>query len=202
MNFLAHLHIADHCDSDLSGNLLGDFVKGNPNGKFPLAVVQGIKMHRFVDKYTDTHQVALTQKRLFVKQHQRFAPIALDLFWDHCLSKHWSQFHNQGIDVFCHSCARETQTKMLDLSTPERYQRVISAMWEGNWLLSYKKFDNIGRALHRMSLRSPRMGPLADCFIDLNEHYETFEDAFFELYPQVLDATKLHANTIAKEIIQ
>lgn len=28
MNFLAHLHIAKHCNSNLAGNLLGDFVKG------------------------------------------------------------------------------------------------------------------------------------------------------------------------------
>lgn len=31
MNFLAHLHIAKHCNSNLAGNLLGDFVKGDPN---------------------------------------------------------------------------------------------------------------------------------------------------------------------------
>ncbi|MFA0070425.1 ACP phosphodiesterase, partial [Vibrio breoganii] len=31
MNFLAHLHIAQHCKSNLAGNLLGDFVKGDPN---------------------------------------------------------------------------------------------------------------------------------------------------------------------------
>jgi acyl carrier protein phosphodiesterase len=199
VNFLAHLHIADHCSSDLSGNLLGDFVKGNPDGKFPTHVVQGIKMHRFVDKYTDNHDIARSKKRLFRKQTQRFAPIALDIFWDHCLSTHWSKFHPLSIEQFCGQCANETLTNMNPLNTPERYQRVISAMWESNWLISYQNFDNIAYALQRMSQRSHRMGPLADCFDDLDNHYAELQSAFFELYPNVLDATQTFANRTAQE---
>jgi acyl carrier protein phosphodiesterase len=30
MNFLAHLHLAHLADSSLPGNLLADFVRGNP----------------------------------------------------------------------------------------------------------------------------------------------------------------------------
>ncbi len=35
MNFLAHLHLADLAESSLSGNLLADFVRGNPEESFP-----------------------------------------------------------------------------------------------------------------------------------------------------------------------
>ncbi len=57
MNYLAHLHIADHCQSSLLGNLLGDFVKGDPSAQFSPEIARGIRLHRLVDAYTDSHPV-------------------------------------------------------------------------------------------------------------------------------------------------
>ena len=49
MNFLAHLHLAMLADSSLLGNLLADFVRGNPAADYQPEVVAGIMMHRRVD---------------------------------------------------------------------------------------------------------------------------------------------------------
>lgn len=84
MNYLAHLHIAEASDSNLLGNLLGDFVKGNPSEQFSEDIVQGIRLHRWVDAYTDSHEVMILAKALFPSTTRRFSPIALDMFWDHC----------------------------------------------------------------------------------------------------------------------
>ena len=40
-------------DSSLLGNLLADFVRGNPQGEYPEDVVDGIYMHRRIDVMTD-----------------------------------------------------------------------------------------------------------------------------------------------------
>ena len=53
MNFLAHLHLAHLADSSLSGNLLADFVRGNPAEDYSPEVVDGIFMHRRIDVLTD-----------------------------------------------------------------------------------------------------------------------------------------------------
>ena len=53
MNFLAHLHLAHLADSSLPGNLLADFVRGNPQSDFPADIVDGIFMHRRIDVMTD-----------------------------------------------------------------------------------------------------------------------------------------------------
>ncbi|WP_424719193.1 ACP phosphodiesterase, partial [Klebsiella quasipneumoniae] len=42
MNFLAHLHLAHLADSSLPGNLLADFVRGNPAADYQPEVVAGI----------------------------------------------------------------------------------------------------------------------------------------------------------------
>lgn len=86
MNYLAHLHIADHCQSSLLGNLLGDFVKGDPDSQYGAPIASGIRLHRLVDAYTDSHPVMQHAKQCFSSDTRRFAPIALDMFWDHCLA--------------------------------------------------------------------------------------------------------------------
>ena len=62
MNYLAHLHIAASTNTNFSGNFLGDFVKGNPDGLFPREIVQGIRLHRYVDSFTDKHPQVLAAK--------------------------------------------------------------------------------------------------------------------------------------------
>ncbi len=191
MNFLAHLHIAQHCQSDLQGNLLGDFVKGDPSGKYPTDVVNGIRLHRFVDKYTDTHPQILALKMLFPKPLKRFAPIALDMFWDHCLAKHWSQFHTEPLKRFIEQSRSECQHR--NYAVPASFITTTNAMWQGEWLLSYQDLTSIQYALERMSHRSERMTPLAECGETLETHYEILTKTFLLIYPEVLEQAKIFA---------
>lgn len=91
MNFLAHLHLAHLAESSLSGNLLADFVRGNPEENFPPDVVAGIHMHRRIDVLTDNLPEVREAREWFRRETRRVAPITLDVMWDHFLSRHWSQ---------------------------------------------------------------------------------------------------------------
>ncbi len=188
MNFLAHLHIAEHSQSSLLGNLLGDFVKGDPQGKFDDQIVQGVRLHRFVDAYTDSHQLILQSKQLFPNGHRRFAGIALDMFWDHCLARDWQNYHDLTLKDFCDYA--EQTVNGTQASLPEAFVRTNSLMWKGRWLESYRELDNIEYALQRMSLRSSRMGKLAECYPYLEQNYASLNQVFSTLYPQILNASK------------
>ncbi|PNH93353.1 acyl carrier protein phosphodiesterase [Vibrio diazotrophicus] len=189
MNYLAHLHIAEASDSNLLGNLLGDFVKGNPSEQFSEDIVQGIRLHRWVDAYTDSHEVMILAKALFPATTRRFSPIALDMFWDHCLAKHWQRFHSQSLRQFVLDAERKVKIDHSS-SLPERYMMVSDKMWQGRWLESYADFENIHFALQRMSLRRERMKLLAECYVSLEDSYQELESLFFSLYPQVLEKAK------------
>ena len=91
MNFLAHLHLAHLADSSLSGNLLADFVRGNPAEAYAPEVVDGIFMHRRIDVLTDKLPEVTEAKAWFRPETRRVAPITLDVMWDHFLSRHWAQ---------------------------------------------------------------------------------------------------------------
>lgn len=189
MNYLAHLHIADHCNSNALGNLLGDFVKGNPDNHYTNDVVQGIRLHRFVDSYTDSHELVREARQLFAGKQRRFSGIALDMFWDHCLASNWRQYHDYGLRKFCDQ-QRVLVAQENDAELPERFTRVTAAMWQGRWMESYQDLENIEYALQRMSNRSPRMGELANCFSTLDKNYADLVKVFKAMYPDVLNAAQ------------
>ncbi|MDV6250209.1 ACP phosphodiesterase [Vibrio sp. EA2] len=196
MNFLAHLHIADHCNSHLLGNLLGDFVKGDPSKQYQADISNGIKLHRFVDRITDHHPVVEECKPHFKGVARRFAPIALDMFWDHCLAKHWYIFHHNSLDQFVSDAYQRVNRNVGD-DLPERFLLLHSRMWSGGWLQSYQEFENIEFALHRMSQRSPRMSDLTTTFAVLDQEYELLEAKFPALYSDVLQqALEFHLQLI------
>jgi acyl carrier protein phosphodiesterase len=187
MNYLAHLDIAQHCSSSLLGNLLGDFVKGDPSLQYDASIAAGIKLHRWVDMYTDSHPLVDQAKQMFPSRTRRFAPIALDMFWDHCLAANWSDYSQQSLMEFTQYAEQviTQQEKTVD-SLPERYQRVSRLMWQGRWIDSYAQRENIEFALHRMSQRSERFSPLSHCFSSLEIHYDELVAIFRLFYPQLL----------------
>ncbi|WP_417877237.1 ACP phosphodiesterase [Vibrio sp.] len=185
MNFLAHLHIADHCSSHLLGNLLGDFVKGDPSKQYQADISNGIKLHRFVDRITDHHPIVEECKPHFKGAARRFAPIALDMFWDHCLAKHWHTFHQCSLDQFVSDAYQRVDRDVGD-DLPERFLLLHSKMWSGGWLQSYQDLENIEFALHRMSKRSPRLADLTTTFAVLDQEYAILEAKFPVLYSDVL----------------
>ncbi|MGR5236602.1 acyl carrier protein phosphodiesterase [Vibrio alfacsensis] len=185
MNFLAHLHIADHCHSDLMGNLLGDFVKGDPSKQYCRDISNGIKLHRFVDRITDHHPIVEECKPHFSGVARRFAPIALDMFWDHCLAKHWSEFDSDSLEQFVAYAYHNVNEQITD-ALPPRFLLLHSRMWSGGWLQSYRELENIEFALHRMSQRSPRMADLTTTFKVLDNEYTDLEAKFSSLYQDVL----------------
>jgi len=57
MNFLAHLFLDSSSDDALLGSLLGDFVKGDTEGRFNAAVSDAILLHRKIDSFADAHVI-------------------------------------------------------------------------------------------------------------------------------------------------
>jgi len=67
MNYLAHLALAPATNASRIGNLLGDFAKGSESSlrtNLPSDLVDGIILHRAIDKYTDQHPSFLAARPL------------------------------------------------------------------------------------------------------------------------------------------
>jgi acyl carrier protein phosphodiesterase len=100
MNHLAHLLLAERSDGLLVGGFLGDFVKGRLKGDRPTVIEQGIKLHRYIDHFTDHHPEALGLRALFPDSTRKIAGIALDLMFDHQLALEFTKWHPDALEVF------------------------------------------------------------------------------------------------------
>ena len=89
MNYLAHLYLSQPTVDSHYGNLLGDFRKGVNVAALPFSVQQGLQNHYLVDRFTDSHPEVMAAKQVFPKSQRRFAPVALDMIFDHFLIKNY-----------------------------------------------------------------------------------------------------------------
>lgn len=128
MNFLAHLHLAHLVENSLSGNLLADFVRGNPEEGFPPDVVASIHMHRCIDVLTDNLSEIRETQEWFRNETRRITPIMLDIMWDHFLSRHWSQL-SPGFPLQEFVCYAREQVITISSDSPPRFINLNSHLW-------------------------------------------------------------------------
>ena len=98
MNHFAHLVLSQPTLESTVGNLLGDFARGLDQNSLPQAVMDGLRNHRAVDRFTDTHPRVQAMKSAFSGERRRFAGIALDIYFDHLLINHWQQFEQRQLE--------------------------------------------------------------------------------------------------------
>lgn len=189
MNFLAHLHLASLANSSLYGNILADFVRGNPQGNYSDKVIDGIFMHRRVDVMTDRLPQVLEAKRFFREKFRRVAPITLDVVWDHFLALHWQELEPAiSLQAFINRAQIEIVPMLPD--SPERFQNLNAYMWQERWLERYAELPFIAKVLQGMANRRPKLGALAGSFIDIENNYALLEQTFWQFYPQMIAQAK------------
>lgn len=189
MNFLAHLHLASLANSSLYGNILADFVRGNPQGNYSDRVIDGIFMHRRVDVMTDRLPQVLEAKRFFREEFRRVAPITLDVVWDHFLALHWQELEPAiSLQAFVNRAQIEIVPMLPD--SPERFQNLNAYMWQERWLERYAELPFIAKVLQGMANRRPKLGALAGSFIDIENNYVLLEQTFWQFYPQMIAQAK------------
>lgn len=187
MNYLAHLYLARPAPEAMLGALLGDFV-------FGLAALQDwgaverreILVHRQVDRYTDGHPLVVASRRLFGQGRQRYAGIALDVYYDHCLARDWDRYCDIPLDAFTTAFYRHLLARADEL--PERLRRIAPMMAGNDWLGSYRRRDSVDLAVTRIATRLSRNGErLVQCLDDLRQHEAQVAAGFDAFFPQLVD---------------
>ena len=187
MNFLAHFHLAQATDGSRVGALLGDFVRGTPESlrtRLPSELVDGIVLHRAIDRFTDTHEIFLRTKKLLSPPRRRFAGIIIDIFFDHFLAHMWSDYSKIPLRQFITEI-HNTLKRRDEWLTPE-ISSVIGRMKQENWLGTYGTIPGLALTFQRVSERRTFLAPLVGAEDDLTSHYQSFTNAFRSFYPEVM----------------
>jgi acyl carrier protein phosphodiesterase len=189
MNYLAHLFFAENSTYSMLGNLMGDFVKGDITNKYNIEIREGIRTHRMIDKYTDSHETVLLSKKRISSDMRRFSGIMIDVFYDHFLAIHWNEFSNDSLENFINNCY-EKLSIAVETPIPENLSVVINKMVSENMLLSYKTVEGIEIAINRISNRIKYKNNLYGGIEELINNYHNLEKDFLEFFPQLTAISK------------
>ena len=190
MNWLAHLVLSERSPTFRIGNLLPDLMTWQELLEVPQGFRDGIECHRRIDAFTDRHRVVRRSLQRIVPPYRRFAPILVDIFYDHFLSVNWSNHCPQPLNEFIGEvyASFETQGKLL----PQPTRAVLEQMRAENWLGSYREIAGVQLTLERVARRLQRTVTLGDAIYELEENYEAIRRDFDEFFPELLRHVKMN----------
>lgn len=182
MNYLAHLHLGGDAPQQLLGSLYGDFVKGTLEGRFPPVLEAAIRLHRQIDSYTDSHPLVLAALARFPRERRRFAGIVLDVFFDHCLARHWGEYAERPLAQFTGDFYK---VLLAEPELPGRLARIAPFMAADDWLGAYGDFAVLEQVFQGIARRLSRPEGMTGMMDEVERLYTPLLADFREFYPQL-----------------
>ncbi|RDV16334.1 DUF479 domain-containing protein [Pontibacter diazotrophicus] len=192
MNFLAHIYLSGEDEALLIGNFIADAVKGKQVDLYTPGIAKGIRLHRLIDHYTDTHPIVAESKARLRPKYRKFAPVIADMYYDHFLAANFERYAPKPLSAFAQEVYAliERHYELL----PPRVQHLFPYMQQHNWLLSYARLEGIAQALTGMSRRAKFVSGMETAGVELQENYALYAaefDAFFPELVQFVEETKI-----------
>lgn len=189
MNYLAHAFLAGDDPEAIIGNLMADFVRGKVEemDHLSLGIRQGMLLHRAIDRFTDTHLVVQRSIHRLTDRWHHYAPILVDVFYDHFLAANWNRYSSEPLPVFSER-VYEVLRQYQDLLPPPMQDSMVR-MRRQNWFMAYATIEGIGLALEKLSVRiwhrSERVAQLDQAVADLREHFTPLLEDFQVFFPEL-----------------
>jgi acyl carrier protein phosphodiesterase len=180
MNYLAHAYLSFGQDEVLVGNFIGDFVKGKMMNTFPRKVQNGIRLHREIDKYTDTHPLVRAGQSYLRPKFRLYSTVITDIYFDYFLAKNWDRYSDIPLEEFVQNTF-ETMKHYRQLF-PDRFVNMFQWMVEENWLLHYQEIEGIRKTLTGMSRRTRFESKMEIAHLNLMEKEDEFQVIFLAFF--------------------
>ncbi len=186
MNHLAHFFLSFEQESLLVGNYMADFALGSSYLDMHPDIQKGVLLHRFIDNFTDTHPSVQKSKERIAKTQGKYAPVVMDVFYDHLLAINWGQYSKEPLSDFATKTYQQLERyKQL---FPERLLLRFEHMKTHDWLSHYATAYGIERALAGLSKRAKFDNQMEHAFESLIDQKERFEEDFQHFFPEITHA--------------
>jgi acyl carrier protein phosphodiesterase len=183
MNWLAHLFLSEPTPGFRIGNLLPDLVPISALADLPEDFLRGVRQHRRIDAFTDSHAIVRQSVRRVGPEFRRFGGVLVDIFYDHFLTREWPGLSTTPLTDFAAEFYASFETHRDDIP-PEALVH-LEHMKSANWLCAYGDLGGVELTLGRMSQRLRRPVPLANAVAVLANDYAGFESDFAAFFPEL-----------------
>jgi acyl carrier protein phosphodiesterase len=157
LNFLAHLHLSAGTPASMFGGIVADHLKQPDVLLLPADVQEGVRLHRLIDSYTDSHIVVRKSIGRLSANWQWFSGIIVDIYYDHILARDWSRYSNEPLRAFADRSYRalEQYIPIVHVEAAGNLRRII----ETDRLMLYASASGIEDTLARVSDRIEKRMP-------------------------------------------
>jgi len=181
MNYLAHAYLSGEDEQLLVGNFIGDFVKGDPQKlDLPPQITEGIRLHRKIDAFCETHPYLSSAKAYLPEQQKRYVSIILDILNDHFLAKNWFRYNQGLLTDFTKNIYQIIDKYQAIL--PAAFQYTYQFIKRDDWLTGYCDIDLTIYALERMSYRLKKPLLLQATLSETLQYYNDLEADFHSFF--------------------
>jgi len=194
MNFLAHIYLSFGDKEITLGNFIADSIRGNKYGHLPERVQKGILLHREIDTFTDSHAIPKQSSKRLHNNYSHYSRVIVDIYYDHFLAKNWYKYSDIPLSVYVDDFYDLLADNYKIL--PNGVKIMMPYMLADNWIFNYSKMDGIGRVLEGMNRRTKNKSKMNFAILDLEEHYQKFEDEFTLFFDELIIFSKNHYNLL------
>lgn len=192
VNFLAHSLFGFGNSGLIAGQFCGDFVRGRDLSRFTPDIEVGIRLHRHLDRFTDTHPALLPVRQNMPGVAQRFAGIVVDVMFDHYLAKRWNEVSDISIEA--HAELVHAALKQHEAALPENLKRFIVLMQREGILQGNVRLSSIELTLERIARRSTSLSSIALKEKQLEPLRDTLTKPFNQFFPDLNAAAAAYVN--------
>lgn len=197
MNWLAHIFLSEKNIDFQIGNYLADPLKGRAWENASDEIIQGIKIHKLIDSYTDNHSFFIQSKHRLTKKGLLKA-VVIDLTYDYLLTKNWYTFCNIPIDIFLNTFYQEANKVIPQL--PVQASAPLKRMIDFDLLNKYQNLEHLKLSFQRVDKRlSPRLykrDQVVSYYDIVCENIEKIEEDFLVFFPTLCQRVKENVNPL------
>lgn len=191
MNYLGHAFLSFGDGDILTGNMIGDHVKGLlAVQRYPEGIQKGIMLHRKIDQFTDEHPATQRAKIIFKEKYGLYAGAIMDTLYDHYLANDPKQFQSeQALLQFTEKVYGQLEANAMYF--PEKFASYFPHMKSHNWLYGYRTLQGMQRSLlglHRRAAHMPATDIAYELFIT---NYYHLAQCYYELTDDVIKFVKI-----------
>ncbi|MCB0697477.1 MAG: DUF479 domain-containing protein [Chitinophagaceae bacterium] len=174
MNYLGHAFLSFGDAEILTGNMIGDYVKGRVAlNDYPEGIQKGILLHRKIDSFTDTFPSVQRAAVWFRQHYGLYSGAIVDTLFDHYLATDPAYFKTED-DLLGFTQDVYKKLEQHKEFFPPKFAAMFPYMKEQNWLYNYRHMMGAQRSLQGLQRRAKHMQPVDDA-------YRTFVVSYYEI---------------------
>lgn len=185
MNYLGHLYLSNNDKKLMLNNLYGDFVKGKDLSAYPEGVRKGIILHRQIDDFIDHNPIVIQLQHILHDELPKVSAIAIDLYFDHLLARHWNDYHSIPLEEFLNDFYTSIDIDKLFYSIA--FKEMIRNMLKYNWLVHYSTIDGLDKMCKGVSRKISFENELKNGKNIFLNHQKLIQETFRDFMEQTVN---------------